>query len=438
MRKGRNYVQAGVVLGFLGLAAVGCRAKDPSFSAENLTARYRTGLSDAEDRGEVTQEFCRSYLDFSLNLLRRSRSALKEEGGGDTLVSPLSVLLALEMTRSGAGTDTLEQMNAVLYPGLAAEQGKEGLLAFSAKLPAAEQAKLYLADSVWFRAGDGFTPDETFLETGAREYGAEIFRAPFDEATCAGINRWVERETDGEIAAILDEIPEDALVYLVNALAFDAQWREVYETGQIHDRNFTREDGGTAVVPMMFSEENGFLSGEHVRGFVKPYESGYLFAALLPEEGVSLEEWLGGFTGEAFLEIVAERSDRDVLAGLPKFESGTRLELSEVLCGLGMPLAFDGLRADFFGMGSVEGDVRLCISRVLHASQIAVDERGTKAGAATAVEMVAGGAMEAEPETVILDRPFLYAVIEEETGLPVFIGTAEYLGEEAYGGREDH
>lgn len=108
---------------------------------------------------------------------------------------------------------------------------------------------------------------------------------------------------------------------------------------------------------------------------------------------------------------------------MPKFKADTSLELSEILSGMGMPLAFDAELADFSGIGSC-GDLTIHIDRVIHKTHIDVDELGTKAGAATVVEMLAEGAM-MQMETVILDRPFLYAIVDENTKLPVFIGTVE-------------
>lgn len=78
-----------------------------------------------------------------------------------------------------------------------------------------------MSDSVWMKtADDVFVPDENFLDTVKTAYDAEVFGAPFDETTCRDINRLVEQETDGMITEILDQIPELAVMYLVNAVAF--------------------------------------------------------------------------------------------------------------------------------------------------------------------------------------------------------------------------
>lgn len=433
-------ITAGMLACLVAAGASGCGGNNLSSSTKDLTKQYRGDggtnkqmhTEDGQETAKVTPEFATSYADFSLELLRSSKRQEQTAGNdpSNTMVSPLSVLTALEMTRQGARGETRDEMDAALYPGITAEEGKLGLLAFSDGLPEEEGARTHLANSIWLNTGeDRFTPDEAFLKTEAEEYDAQIFGAPFTEQTCTDLNRWVERETDGMITDILDEIPKDALMYLVNAVAFEAEWAAAYEANQVHDATFYGADGSEAVVSMMYEELHSYLAGEKVQGFRKSYKDGYFFVALLPDEGTSLEEYLAGLDGETFLETIAQENGTMVETGLPKFEAETKLELSETLMDMGMPLAFDGDRADFTGMGSCADGANLFISRVLHQTYVKVDELGTKAGAATVVEMCGESAMlmEEEPKRVILDRPFLYAIVEEESGLPVFIGTVEKL-----------
>ena len=91
-----------------------------------------------------------------------------------------------------------------------------------------ESSPLKLANSIWFNDDPSFTVNEDFLQTNADHYGAGIYKAPFNEGTCEEINNWVSDHTDGMVKNILDKIPEDAVMYLINALAFDARWEEVY------------------------------------------------------------------------------------------------------------------------------------------------------------------------------------------------------------------
>ena len=150
--------------------------------------------------------------------------------------------------------------------------------------------------------------------------------------------------------------------------------------------------------------------------------------ALLPEEGMELGDYISQMSGETFLETLANADNIAVEAGLPKFEAETKLELSKLLAALGMADAFDEEDADFSGMGSCKDGSNIYISRVIHQTHISVDELGTKAGVATVVEMVGEAAM-LETEQVILDRPFVYAIVENESNLPVFIGAVDAIGE---------
>lgn len=405
--------------------AVGCGAGSGlSLSADDLTESYgvRTVRAGEADTSQLSDGYKRAYADFSLNLLRASLG----ENSENVMVSPLSVLIALEMTRCGASGETLNQMDQVLYGELLGADGKRGTQALLAL--GTNTDVLAAANSIWFRTGDGyFTPNEEFLREEAEDYGAQIYGAPFDQSTAGDINRWVEQGTNGMVKDILDEIPDAAVMYLVNAVAFDGEWVHPYERYQVGEHTFFSADGSQSRVDMMYGTEYHYLFGDGVQGFGKPYKDGYTFIALLPDEGVPLEEYLSCLDGETFLQTIQDWNDTMVETGLPKFEGETSRELSGALADMGMPLAFDPEEADFDRMGYMEDGSNLFIGRVLHKTYIRLDELGTEAAAATVVEMDAGAAEPVDMKIVILNRPFLYAIVEDETGLPVFVGVVEQL-----------
>ena len=146
-----------------------------------------------------------------------------------------------------------------------------------------------------------------------------------------------------------------------------------------------------------------------------------LIAALLPREGVSLEALLEGLDGPALQSLLQNRSWKTVFTSLPKFETAYDTELSGVLQGMGMELPFDDERADFTGLGRSTGG-NISISRVIHKTFISVAEKGTRAGAATVVEMTDGALLVEDPKEVYLDHPFLYMLVDLETNLPLFLG----------------
>ena len=357
--------------------------------------------------------------DFGVRLFKTSM-----EEGENTLISPLSVLYALAMTANGADGETLAQMEQVL--GMDVDNLNSYMLAYLDLLPETKDYKMSLANSIWFKDDPNFAVEQSFLQTNADYYGAGAYKAAFDEGTRNDINNWVKEHTDGMIPEIIDEIPDEAIMYLVNALAFDAKWADEYEEHQIREGRFTMEDGTRQDVDMMHSEEYTYLEDDLATGFIKYYKDRkYAFVAMLPNEGVTVSQYVDSLTGEHLRELLNNPQDVTVFASIPKFETEYDIEMSEVLQEMGMTDAFDWQVADFSRLGTynVEG-MNICINRVLHKTFISVSEQGTRAGAATAVEMVAEGAMEiVEFKEVVLDRPFVYMLIDCETNLPFFIGT---------------
>ena len=346
------------------------------------------------------------------------------EEGKNTLISPLSVLYALAMTANGADGETLTQMEKVL--GMDVDKLNSYMLAYLDLLPESKDYKMSLANSIWFKDDPNFAVEQSFLQTNADYYGAGAYKAAFDEGTRNDINNWVKEHTDGMIPEIIDEIPDEAIMYLVNALAFDAKWADEYEEHQIREGRFTMEDGTRQDVDMMHSEEYTYLEDDLATGFIKYYKDRkYAFVAMLPNEGVTVSQYVDSLTGEHLRELMNNPQNLTVFASIPKFETEYDIEMSEVLQEMGMTDAFDWRVADFSRLGTYNVDgMNICINRVLHKTFISVSEQGTRAGAATAVEMVAEGAMEiVEFKEVVLDRPFVYMLIDCETNLPFFIGT---------------
>lgn len=387
----------------------------PVYSAQVLSSGGQKAPSEGVD---LTGPGALAATDFAVELLQSTDS------GGNILLSPVSVLSALAMTANGASGETKSQMEAVL--GLPTEELNTYLQAYADSLPADKHARCSLANSVWFRDdADHLTVEQAFLDVCADYYGADLFQAPFDNSTLKDLNAWVSDRTDGMIPAILDRIPDSAMVYLVNALAFDGQWASVYRENQIHEGSFTTEDGTEQSAQMMYSQEFAYLEDDLATGFLKYYEGGtYAFAALLPNEGVTLEDYIASLTGEGLRSTLTSAQPEAVETAIPQFTAQYSTELSGILAELGMADAFDASAADFSAMGS-SPDGPLYISRVLHKTFLALDAQGTRAGAATVVEADAGAS--APGRTVYLDRPFLYLLVDCEANLPLFIGAVRSL-----------
>jgi serpin B len=419
-----------LLLSTIMLAAFGCKggAKNPTASFRRLSAAPR-----AKDEIEIKQPdetFTRTHAAFMVDIFK---NGLKK--GENSLVSPLSVLTALAMTANGARGETHSEMRKTLSCGLAGEELNAYLAAYLEQLVGDDSAKIEIANSIWFRenvdahkanpdAPQAFTPNREFLQTNADIYGADIFAAPFDKATVNEINNWVKEKTDGMIDGIIDELDPLAVMQIINALTFDAEWKTKYtKEDQISNGEFTAYGGRKRNVKFMFSEEKSYIRFSDAEGFIKPYKGGrFAFMALLPNEGVDIYDFIDGLNGENLLHIIDNARERTVYAKMPKFGFEYEVSLVDPLKAMGMETAFDAKLADFSGLGeSVYGNI--AIDNVLHKTYIEVGEQGTRTGAVTRVEAMPESAMPVEALVrITLDRPFVFMIFDTETRIPLFIG----------------
>lgn len=358
-------------------------------------------------------------VDFSIRLLRES---MKE--GKNTLISPVSILAALSMTANGAAGETLAQMEAVLG------QNVEALNEWYEESMGKDNDYLHLSNSLYIKDDPELTVQDSFVKTIERyyvgeNYASDVMMTLFNEYTADGINEYVENSTNGMIKNIVNEIPDEAVMCLVNALAFEARWANPYNEYQVSEQVFTTEDGREQPVELMYSEEyDVYIEDDLFTGFLKNYEGGrYVFAALLPKEGVSIAEAAASLSEATITDKLNSRWGGTVLTAMPKFQTEFDVNMNEVLQSMGMTDAFDPNKADFSSLATYNGG-NVFLNRVLHKTFISVAEQGTRAGAATVVEMAASEAMAPEEvKEVILNRPFLYMIWDTETNMPIFMGT---------------
>lgn len=407
----------GLLAVFLAVQLGGCAARTESV---DLIA----SVSPAAVEGKpVDEPFRLALADFGVRLLQEL-----EEPGKNLLISPLSAELALTMAANGAAGETRTEMEAVLSGGIAVEDWNRYLYGYTRSLPSTQMCKLEFANSIWFRDRKAdLTVEPSFLECCAAFYDAAVYKAPFDRQTVEEMNRWISEYTEGRIDKVIEDIPDEARLYLLNALAFDGNWLVPYLERRVEDGTFTTADGTEQTVTMMSGEERRYLETEQATGFLRPYDGGYSFGALLPREGTSLEELLTEMTGEELLAALDGARKAEVWAVIPKFSCRYSAQLEQPLARLGMPMAFTD-QADFSQMGSSK-DGPLTIGEVRHETSISVDEQGTQSAAMTAVMLTPGAAVGVERYVVRLDRPFLYFIVDDTANLPVFLGIVASVSE---------
>lgn len=377
--------------------------------------------------------------DFGLELLKQARTANgkkameseMDHAPFSTFISPLSVALALSMTANGAEGETLSQFQEVLGDGASIEAINVACRALTIIYRNLTfSTKCSIANSLWVDP-DGQIKDD-FVGKCQGIFDAQVFQG---ELSAPGIvkdlNGWVSEHTNKMIPSIINEpFSEDTALLLVNALYLKNQWAKEFDPRSTRQMDFHHAGGPDSQPDYLqhFDTTLSYLQCEGAQGVVLPYDDGRLaFFALLPDlypDSPDLGEWLNGLDGEELSRLIDAREDAQFLRfAMPKFTAEWKGNLEDILPELGLTDAFVPGTADFSKMGSNPDGYY--IDQVIHAAKIEVNEKGTEAAAATVVDASGGGAPPEEGIILVLDRPFLYGIIDLQTGVPLFLGTYE-------------
>ena len=307
-------------------------------------------------------------------------------GGGNVMLSPASLALALGMAAEGAAGETLDQILAALGTQDASE------------LSGAVPEEISSANAAF--AAQGLPLKGAYVDRLSEAYGAEWFE--LDADVVEKVNAWVAEHTDGLIDRLLSEAPDPQTgLILINAIAMDAKWEKAFKAYNTIEDVFHAPEGDVTV-EMMYQQD-----------FFDYVEKDGVQIIRLPYEGGKLEMWIA-LPGEG-----AEKREVDLY--LPKFDLTTENCLSDALKALGLEAPF-GSDADFSGIS----EVPLKIDEILQKVRVQLDEEGTKAAAATAI-VVACMALPQPEETVEMrvDRPFAFVIADGESGSVCFAGAIE-------------
>ena len=399
---------------------------NPILNATNLSESVNPEAVEGKD---LDDNFILKQTAFYLNLMQKTA-----KDGTNTLISPYSVVQALAMTANGADGQTLSEMQNVIGGGMSIEELNQYLYTQKSNQPNKENCKLLTANSIWCRdyhpdTNIPFVVKEDFLQTNKNFYDSDVFTAPFDEITVNDINNWTKAHTDKMIPQLIEELPEYAVMCLVDAVTFDAKWSSVFQDSYERNQWFTNANGSKQNAEVMSDKEYRFISDEHSKGFMKSYAGGnYAFVAILPEEGMTTTEYLNTLTADSLHNLLANPEYTNVEIKMPKFSYEYETSLCDTLKEMGMPTAFDKNDADFSKMADPLPDRNISIDNVIHKTFIDLTEDGTRAASATIVMMTEEPTEPPPPEeTIILNRPFVYCIVDTETSLPMFIGTVETL-----------
>jgi len=338
------------------------------------------------------------------------------------MISPLSVSYALGMTYNGAAGTTLEAFNDVLhFDDLTTQEVNESYKDLMDQLVHLDdQVEFSIANSIWYRLG--FSVLSEFIQTNKDYFDAEVKDIDFgDPGTVEIINQWIEDKTNDKIQDMLDFIPADAVMYLINAIYFNAIWKYEFEKEDTYEGDFNLADGTKHKTDYMRVTGNFvYTSNEDFTAVALPYgDSTFSMVVMLPsgEQEVSdlvakLDDvhWDAWFDNSKLMKVQVD---------FPKFKYEFKKLLNDPLINLGLGVAFS-YEADFTRINPAGG---LFISRVIHQTFIDVQEEGTEAAAATIVEILeTSGVGGSSPIYFKADKPFLYLIKENSTGAIIFIG----------------
>jgi serpin B len=352
-----------------------------------------------------------------------------QDGQGNLVFSPFSISLALAMTYAGARGGTESQMQRALHfdagQSVHAAYNSLDLVLENVPEPAdSEQKRLQLriANAVWAEKSFTFLPG--FLDTLAVNYGAGLQLADFvhqPEAVRKDVNQWVEEKTEKRIKDVVPPgaFDTDTRMALVNAIYFNGDWADQFDANHTHDGDFHVLDGSLVTAPIM--NQTMFVpyaAGDGWQMVELPYAGGTASMVILVPDPERFQEVEKMLDNQEMQDMMDSLQPVELALSLPKFRFESSFGLADQLSALGMPDAFDRLHADFSGM---TGQPDLYISSVVHKAFVSVDEEGTEAAAATVVIMGVTGAM-MPPQSLTIDRPFIFAIRHKSTGQILFLG----------------
>ncbi len=377
------------------------------------------GLLPATAALDDAQKLSTANNGFAFKLLKQ---LAKNQPAQNVFISPYSAATALQMVENGAAGQTKMEMQQVL--------GIENMP--SAVVNAANQkisqvlnrpdtnVILTTANAIWYRTGTVVKP--AFADCNRQFFGATIEPLDFaDPHSVAVINHWADEKTHGKINHLLDNIAGDIQLFLANAVYFKGKWADPFDANDTKDKPFYLRVGQKTVPTMRKTKTFTYRRGTGYQAVRLPYQNGnFAMYVFLPDETSSPEKLLSIMSGDTWQRITKPGfSEKVGILELPRFKLEYRVGLNAPLQVLGMKTAFDS-SADFSGITP-----SLSISAVLQKTFVEVKEEGTEAAAVTEIALPCSSLViqDLKPFQMIVNRPFLFLIEDNQTGTILFMGT---------------
>jgi serpin B len=364
-------------------------------------------------------EAIQSSNDFGIELFRK----VAETDPKNLMLSPLSASTALTMLLNGCRDDNYDQLKGTLkYPSeMTIGEINEAYKSLIDQLLNADPlVKIALANAIFYR--NGFTVKPPFLATMNTDFRATVegldFAAPSALST---INKWASDNTAGKIPKVLDEISNDAVMFLMNALYFKGDWSYQFDKSATENRAFHPDGGTTANVSTMNSEIGAkVVYGNNFKAVEMPYgRTNFTMIVIVPTE--TLATFYPSFTSEVWNSITSGFDEVDeygkLVVYMPKFKFSYEKYLNDQLRAMGMVDAFIPFQANLSGIS----DESIYVSFVKQNTFVEVDEVGTEAAAVTTIGVYTTS-FPPQPTQFVIDKSFVFAIRERTTNTLLFIG----------------
>lgn len=398
----------------------------PPFASSNVSSLAESVSSPEESKVELTRKSFSPIEITGDNVLNSVRIFdTMYEDNKQAMFSPLSLNMCLGMAAAGAAGSSKTALDSYLgnndYARFAAdylEHAKD--LTIEVNNDYSKYKNVFeLANSFWGSKDLAFNED--YKKKVAENFGAKIENVDFleSEKAASKINSWVNEKTHEMIPKIVtpQQLGEDTAAVLVNTVYFESAWNDEWYIPEEKEK-FTNADGSTADIELMRNGGDSYFENDNATAFSLGYKNGMKFIGILPKNE-------GDFTLES-LDIgsllKSETHAFDVSAKMPKLDFETTLPLTEALMAAGLSDIFDKAKADFTPMQG-SADEHFYVSEVIQKTKLELDDKGTKAAAATAL-LFGNTAMpeKREIKEVYLNRPFAFLIYDGEAEQIVFMG----------------
>ncbi|MDR2586052.1 MAG: serpin family protein [Prevotellaceae bacterium] len=355
---------------------------------------------------------------FSFNLFRQVATSDNKE---NAFISPLSVTMALGMLYNGTSPDAREEMaNTLQMSNFSDTEINEYYQTMSkALLKVDPLTSMAIANSIW--SEKTYPVKQSFVDVNKKYFDAEVQSLDFKlKSTLDAINKRCKKKTNDKIIKILDDIPGDAIMYLINAVYFKSKWQSEFDKKDTKREDFTREGGVRQQVDMMNQTATfPYYEDNDLQVIEMPYGNGaFSMVAILPADGKTLDELVNTIDNDIWNNVLSNLRERKVQIKFPRFKIECEFSLVNPIKNMGMQLIFK----TGGNLNGIADDPRLFVSEIKHKTFVEVNEEGTEAAAVTAIEMRLASIGPSSQPQFFANRPFLYLIKEKSTGAILFIG----------------